>query len=149
MAKQRLLVPLDGSTLAESALVEAVELAKALPAELVLLRVIPPADDVIQSGTMRIAVDEIWSAERARAQKYLQGVAARTDCAGVETSVDVELGSPADTILDFARQHDIGRIVLATHGRTGLTRWVFGSVAEKILRAADRTVVLVRAQRAA
>lgn len=123
---------------------EAVRLAKALPADIVLLQVVPRADDVIQSGTMRIAVDEIWSAERERARTYLQQVSARTECAGVNISAAVELGSPAETILDFARTHGVDRIVIATHGRTGLTRWVFGSVAEKVLQAADRTVVLVR-----
>ena len=61
--------------------------------------------------------------------------------AGFQTQVAVEVGRPAETILDFADRYGVERIVLATHGRTGLGRWIFGSVAEKVLRAADRTIV--------
>jgi nucleotide-binding universal stress UspA family protein len=143
---REILVPLDGSPLAEQAIAEAAELAHALHAGVVLLRVVSPVDDVIQSGTMRIAVDEIWTAEREEALKYLNDVAQRSVWQGATVAVVVELGGPAETILDIASRRDVSRIVMATHGRTGMTRWVFGSVAEKVLRAADRTVVLVRSQ---
>ena len=140
-----ILVPLDGSPLAESALSEAAVLARALEATVILLSVVTPRDDVIRSGTMRISVDEIFTAERDRALKYLEDVAARPMWAGLTTQIVVEAGNAAETIVDFARAHGVDRIVMATHGRSGLTRWVFGSVAEKVLHAADRTVVLVRA----
>ena len=120
-------------------------LARALDAEIILLQVVSPVDDVIQSGTMRIAVDEIWTSQREQALRYLNRVRTRSELAGVPTEVIAELGSPADTILDVAKTRDVERIVMTTHGRTGITRWVLGSVAEKVLRAADRIVVLVRA----
>ena len=140
-----ILVPLDGSPLAESALREAAVLARALSAEVILLSVVTPRDEVIQSGTMRISIDEIFAAERDRAFTYLKEVASRPIWSGLTTRVAVESGNAAETIVDFARSHGVERIVMATHGRSGITRWVFGSVAEKVLHAADRTVVLVRA----
>ena len=57
----------------------------------------------------------------------------------------VQVGSPAHVILDLAKERNIDRIIICTHGRTGLSRWVYGSVARKVLEAADRTVVVVRA----
>ena len=140
-----LLVPLDGSPLAESAVREAAVLARALGAQVILLSVVTPREDVIQSGTMRIAVDEIFAAERDRALAYLNDVASWPLWSGVSPHVVVEAGNTAETIVDFAKSHHVDRIVMATHGRSGITRWVFGSVAEKVLHAADRTVVLVPA----
>jgi nucleotide-binding universal stress UspA family protein len=148
MSPRRILVPLDQSALAEVALPEAVQLARALQAGIVLLHVVPLIDDVIQSGTMRIAADEIWSSRCDEALKYLNQVRAGR-LAGISTEVIVRPGEAADVILDVASTEHIDRIVMATHGRTGLTRWVLGSVAEKVLRATDRTVVLVRAPAAA
>ena len=144
--KPRLLVPLDGSPLAEGALAEAATLARALNAEVLLLQVIAPAADVIRSGTMTISVDEVWAAEREEALRYLNRIRARPEWAGITMTSLVELGTAADMILDVARARQVDRIVMTTHGRTGVTRWVFGSVAEKVLRAAECTVVLVRSE---
>jgi len=140
-----LLVPLDGSPLAESAVHEASVLARALGAQVILLSVVTIRNDVIRSGTMSIAVDEIFTAERDRATAYLNDVASRPLWSGVAPQVVVESGDAAETIVDFAKSHHVNRIVMATHGRSGITRWMFGSVAEKVLHAADCTVVLVRA----
>ena len=74
----------------------------------------------------------------------IRSVSARPEWHGVPVNVAVEMGKPAETILAFAEKHGIGRIVMSSHGRTGLGRWVFGSVADKVLRAANTTVVLVR-----
>ena len=145
MSDTKLLIPLDGSELAESALKEANTLGKALHAEVIMLQAIPLAADVIRLGKTVISIDEQWHARKEQALIYLNGVRNRPEWREVATRVAVEIGSPAETILDFCRDHKIDRIVMATHGRTGMGRWIFGSVAEKVLRAADRTVVLVRA----
>ncbi len=139
------LVPLDGSPLAEGALGEAARLAKALGAAVILLQVIPPPPEIIRSGTLTISVDEIWASQRTDALRYLNGLRAREEFHGVATETAVEPGDAAGVILDVARARDVSHIVMTTHGRTGLTRWVLGSVAEKVMHAADRTVVLVRA----
>jgi len=141
---QRILVPLDGSPLAELALVEALALAKLPNTEVMLLQVIPPIEEVISIGLQEISLDQQWDLQREQALGYLRTIAARPEWHGVHVNVAVEMGKPAETILAFAERHGVNRIVMSTHGRTGLGRWVFGSVADKILRAADTTVVLVR-----
>ncbi|HUK32341.1 MAG TPA: universal stress protein [Vicinamibacterales bacterium] len=149
MSARPILVPLDGSALAEAALPEAVRLARALHAELILLQVVPPPSEIIQSGTMRIAVDEIWSSQRQEALAYLNCLRVRAELAGLRVHVVAELGNPAEKILEIATARDVDRIVIATHGRTGISRWMLGSVAEKVMSGADRTVVLVRTPPAA
>ena len=141
---QRILVPLDGSPLAELALPEALALAKLPESRVTLLHVIPPIEDVISDGEL-ITIDQQWESRRIHAMHYLEKICERPDWKHVNVDVAVEMGIPAETILDFAQRHKIDRIVMTTHGRTGINRWVYGSVADKVLRAADRTVVLVRA----
>ena len=93
-----------------------------------------------------IAIDQQWESRKIHALRYLDSVCARPDWKGAKMRIAVEMGKPADVILDFARKHHVDRIVMCTHGRTGINRWVYGSVADKVLQAADRTVVLVRAR---
>jgi len=137
-------VPLDGSPLAEQALPEALALAKLPESRVTLLHVIPPIEDIISDGEV-ITIDQQWENRRIHATRYLESICTRSDWKNVKVAVAVEMGIPAEVILDFARKHRIDRIVMTTHGRTGINRWVYGSVADKVLRAADRTVVLVRA----
>lgn len=143
-AEQRILLALDGSTLAELALREALILAKVPGSEIILLQVVPPIEEVITDGE-EFAIDQQWERRKDSAQRYLKEICGRPEWRGLHTQVAVEMGNPAETILEFAKKHDINRIVIASHGRTGLGRWVYGSVADKVLRGADRTVVLVRA----
>ncbi len=145
VASRKILVPLDGSELAEAALDEALTLGKALHAEIILLQVVPGADDVIYEGATTISIDEQWEVRKQRALRYLNDVLRRPEWRGVESRAAVEMGNAPEVILDYCQHHGIDRIVMATHGRTGLSRWVLGSVAEKVLRAADKTIVLVRA----
>jgi nucleotide-binding universal stress UspA family protein len=138
--KTRILVPLDRSALAEDALGEALVLGKALKAEITLLHVIP----ILGQGTTRISIDEQWQARRDRALEYLNAVRNRPEWSGVATHVAVESGNPSETILDYCERHDIDRIVISTHGRNRLKLGALGSVAYKVVHAADRTIVLIR-----
>jgi nucleotide-binding universal stress UspA family protein len=140
----RMLVPLDGSPLAERALDEALTLAQLPDSKVVLLRVIPSIDEVISDGET-FTIDQQWENRAGRARDYLRGICQRPAWRKVAHEVAVEQGDPANVILEFAQRNAIDRIILCTHGRTGVSRWVHGSVARKILEAADRTVVLVRA----
>lgn len=142
--RHRMLVPLDGSPLAEVALFEALALARLRASEVILLQVVPSTEDALRDGE-----DASLSGEsrQAAALRYLKGICSGPAWRSVRTEVVVDIGRPAETILDFADQHSVDRIVMATHGQSGLGRWVFGSVADKILHAADRTIVLVRAGR--
>ena len=141
---QSILVPLDGSPLAELALPEALALAKLPESRVTLLHVIPTIEDVISDGEV-ITIDQQSENRRIHAARYLEGICTHTDWKNVKVVVAVEMGILAEVILDFARKHKIDRIVMTTHGRTDINRWVYGSVADKVPRAADRTVVLVRA----
>jgi nucleotide-binding universal stress UspA family protein len=141
---QRILVPLDGSAVAELALAEAIALSKLPDTEVTLLQVVPPIEEVITVGLQAITLDQQWDLQKDQALRYLRTISARPEWHGVQVNVAVEMGRPAETILAYAEKHGIGRIVMSTHGRTGLGRWVFGSIADKVLRAATTTVVLVR-----
>jgi nucleotide-binding universal stress UspA family protein len=144
--KTKILVPLDGSEVAEDALGEALILAKALNAEVTLLHVIPIPEDVIGEGATSISIDERWQARRDRTLQYLNAIRNRPEWSGVATQVAVESGNPAGTILDYCQRHDIDRIVMSTHGRNRSKLWVLGSVAYKVVHAGDRTIVLVRSR---
>jgi nucleotide-binding universal stress UspA family protein len=142
--RQRILVPLDGSPLAEIALGEALALSRLPQTEVTLLEVVPPIEDIIVIGRQEITLDQQWETQKNHILQYLRGITTRPEWQGVKVSVAAEMGTPAETILAFAEKHGVDRIVMSTHCRTGLGRWVFGSVADKVLRAANTTVVLVR-----
>jgi nucleotide-binding universal stress UspA family protein len=146
---QRSLVPLDGSPTAELALAEALALAQLPDSAIILLEVIPVIRDVITSEGAMITIDQQWDIRCARARAYLGAVLKRPEWQNVRAEFAVETGDPAEVILDFAVRYEIDRIIISTHGghvRTGIYRWVHGTVARQVLEAADRTVVLVRAK---
>jgi nucleotide-binding universal stress UspA family protein len=143
---KHILVPLDTSELAELSLDDALSLAKLSKAEVTLLHVVPPIEEVLAIETGHpIFVDQQWDSYRMLAQSYLNDVCQRMPCDDVVIHTAVEMGSPAETILDYTQHHSVDLIVMATHGRSGLQRWVYGSVADKVLRGADIPILLVRA----
>ncbi len=88
-------------------------------------------------------------AERRRIEteltNYLQGIARDLEQAGARACCAVRFGSPADEILSYASEHQIDLIAMCTHGRSGLARWAYGSVADRVLRTSSCPVLLVRA----
>jgi nucleotide-binding universal stress UspA family protein len=146
----RLLVPLDGSPLSESALPHAVALARLFSARLDLLTVVPRPGHYIESET------ELWraaergdpalliAAVRAAREHYLAEQSARLQQDGLDAVPVIAEGEVAETILQMAQERHADCIVMATHGRSGLARWVLGSVAAKVLSAASIPVLLVR-----
>ncbi len=142
-----ILVPLDGSSLAEQALSCAVTLARGLSAELVLLRVVLDLSDT-RSYLGGAAIKEINLQERidAEANEYLRKVADRVRLTGLGVRPVVRHGPAEDVIVDYAEQMDIWQIVMATHGYGGIKRWTHGSVAERVLQGASVPVLMVRAQ---
>ena len=136
---KKILVPLDGSPVAEQILSEVKELAKLAGAEIQLLRVVlvhtlPGADPTDKEV---IAVRE--------AEKYLEEIQSRLEKEGFDSSVHVRYGHDAGEILDHSKQVDL--VAMSTHGRTGLGRWALGSVAERVMRHSDKPVLLVRASK--
>ncbi len=142
---KRTVVPLDGSIRAERAIPVAARIARASGGYVVLLRVVSAATEywpnMVSEPPMRqVAID----ADLTEAEKYLSEVATHTKLDDVPTETVALYGSTASTILDVAHSSRADLIVLCSHGYTGMTRWVLGSVAEKVARHADVPVLILR-----
>ena len=147
MSKQykHILVPLDGSELAELAVDDALGIAKLRQAEITLLQVVFPAEEVIGLEVGHpIYLDQQWQNKKVLGLEYLDSVCKRKGNEGLSVHLAIEMGEPAESIINYASQHPVDLIVMATHGRSGMARWVYGSVADKVLRGADVPVLLVR-----
>lgn len=144
---KRILVPLDGSELGEQAVAPAVALASALDAELYLLRVTTTAHARLETPAMAEVFDDLEHREDQEAQAYLRDIAKALPQGAVAEVVHAA-DSVADTIMDYARREAINLIVMSSHGRSGLSRWVYGSVAEKVLRSACCATMVVRHKQA-
>lgn len=146
---QHILVPLDGSEHAERALPHAFWLARERNARLTLLHVIEPFVALMPStlGWEHVAlqVDETANEALARqAAAYMENVSARYSTLDFEAEGVVRHGATAETILQYAEEIGADLVAMATHGRTGLRRWVYGSVTEKVLRGAHAALLVVR-----
>ncbi len=143
---KHILVPLDGSELDELALADAFALDKLTQAQVTLLQVVLPIEAVIAvTSSHCIFVDEQWETRKCLAQEYLNAVRERIECETLCVHTAVEMGLAAETIIDYVREHPVDLIVLAAHGRSGLRRWAYDGVADKVLRGTDLPVLLVRA----
>ena len=144
---KRILVPLDGSTLAEQAIPTAGRIAHATGGSVTLLRVIlPPVDYVYGPYMLRPAftvLDQGVQKALEEATHYLERVATSSYLAGVETEVVAETGPAAEMILSVVEAKNMNLIVMCTHGETGLKRWVLGSVAQKVARYAPVPVLVL------
>lgn len=142
-----ILVPLDGSRLAEQALPCAVMLGKGLSAELVLLRAVSMETDADEAlKEIGLEIDRLMDQAEAEAEGYLEKVAAQIREPGLGVSQAVRRGPAAEAIVDYANQTDAQQIVMATHGHSGISRWRYGSVAERVLQSANVPVLLIRAK---
>lgn len=133
---ETILVPLDGSGASENALNEAVSWAKAYSARLVLYQ-------SMSSATLPDPqMVEAARAEFVRAEKYLN--MKRDECADIHVSVEVEEAHPAEGILKAASRNKADLIIMTSHGRGGLARWMLGSVAERVVQSSGCPVLVVR-----
>jgi nucleotide-binding universal stress UspA family protein len=142
----KILVPLDGSKLAERALETALEMARTTDAEIVLLEAVQDSLAPVPEAHWNVPARETYRSA-ITSMKYLQGVAARMRPHVRKVRWHVEEGDPIDAILSFAHHQDVDLIVMGTHGRTGILRVVMGSVAEKVSLTTHRPVVLVKPDR--
>ena len=139
----RVLVPFDGSPLAERALAHATESAPGRAVTAVY--VINPLDSVLAVETHGIPVAESWyEDEQERAGALLATAADLVADRGVEIETAVLTGQPTREILEYAEEHDVDRIVVGSHGRDGVERAILGSVAETLVRRARVPVTVVR-----
>jgi nucleotide-binding universal stress UspA family protein len=139
---ERIVVPLDGSALAEAALPEAERLARTMDGSLLLVRAVVPAALVYGGEGLPGALPALEDME-AEAKHYLERVAERIRERGVEVGVAVAVGVPAEVILDLA-DNGANLVVMTTHGRSGLDRAVFGSVADAVVRRGELPVMVIR-----
>jgi nucleotide-binding universal stress UspA family protein len=142
---QKILVPLDGSELAKKALDEAEKLAKCSGAEIILFQVVPfmPIYGSPELVTPLI-VDE---KQKESADRYLINVAEELKKQEFKVTTMVRTGQQvALEIIDFAKESGADLIVMCTHGRSGITRWMLGSVALKVLSRAETPILLIRSK---
>lgn len=144
---ERIVVPVDQSERAEEALPVAVRLARASEGTIVLLEVVPPPIEFGPYwGAPPQLVQRAIDTDVAGSVHYLTRLAQSEIVAGVGTETKTALGWPASTILACVREQDVDLIVMTSHGRSGLSRWILGSVAEKVIRQAPVPVLVLRNQ---
>ncbi|MCX7913478.1 MAG: universal stress protein [Thermodesulfovibrionales bacterium] len=144
MQIKRILFPTDFSEGALNALPYAVEMAKAYGAKLYLLHVIYDIATASGLHVPHTSVDQMYSEMQQTAQKELErfGLKQREGLNDVEYSI--KRGVPYEEILKFANENNIDLIVIATHGRKGLDRVLFGSTAERVVRNSSCPVLTIR-----
>jgi nucleotide-binding universal stress UspA family protein len=137
---QRILIPLDGSPRAELILPQVAHLLKRKASVLFFVRSVATSSPAKGGDDTTPPLVHL----REEAESYLQGVARRYTDAGANVHTRVLEGAPAEAILDAARREGATMIAMTTHGRTGLLKWLIGSVADKVIRASDVPVLLIR-----
>ena len=143
---KKILVPLDGSELAECSLshVKAIATGCSVP-EVVLLRVVEPLPG---EGMIAAELGEEWQNNANKnmlgtAKTYLEKISDDLKRAGISVSTAIIEGFAADEILDFAKKNNVDLIIMSTHGRSGVARWAFGSVADRVVRHAAVPVMAI------
>lgn len=146
---EKILVPLDGSAFAAQALPHALALAVQSKAELILFRVVPDASSlsqVLEQSRNIMHIDDRQEHFVDEALAALEKLAEELRLHDLKVTPVVQSGPPAAKLIDYAHEKGVDLIVMSSHGRSGLNRWVFGSVAEKVLRGAGCSIFLVRAK---
>lgn len=143
----RILVPLDGSQLSESSLPHLKSVNPGGdPPRIVLIVVAEPISSLaytLYSGLDKEAILKIELQTQERAREYVEKVADRLEKQGMAVERVVAWGQPADEILNYAETHKVNLIVMSTHGRSGVSRWTFGSVADKVMRHSKIPVLII------
>ena len=168
---RKILIPLDGSELAESVLSHVEDVAKGCGTEEVILvsvteliagyrpiiaarkrgEQMSPAGDQLLSPSEPVTALPVAVGKKFRqAERYLHRIARRLEKKGIKVRLKVLLGDPAQEIVNYAKENDCDLIALASHGRSGISRWAhsigaFGGVADKVLRASHIPVLVVKA----
>lgn len=137
------LVALDGSEQAQAALEHS--LAEMGEVRITLLHVINPAEAGFGSGAGLPSFSEEWyDAATEEAERLLSAGAERCEDRGVAVETATDVGKPAHVIAEYAEDHDVDHIVLGSHGRSGVSRILLGSVAETVVRRSRVPVTVVR-----
>ena len=145
---KKILVPLDGSDLAECVLphVESIAEGRGVQ-EVIFLRVVEPFQQIcdFEGCVSQETMNSIDVDSKAAAESYLSQLTKRTKYGGVSVKSEVISGIPEESIADYAAKYSIGLITISTHGRSGISRWSWGNVADRVLRSTCVPILMVRA----
>ena len=148
---KKILVPLDGSKLAECALPHVEQIAKGCGTEEVILVSVTERvqgyrlfDDSSQLQGQRLILEDVGK-KQEQAQRYLIRIAKKLTAKGINVNTEVLLGNPAEEIVVYAKHLECDIIVMSSHGRSGISRWTHGSVADRVFRHSPVPVLMVRA----
>ena len=146
---RHILIPLDGSDLAERAIPVATRIAKATEgSEISLVRIVrAPAEFETSATDTAVWAPAADEAEKREAKNYLHGVAQRSELAGLSVTERIYAGPPSATLLIAAKSLGVDLIVMTSRGRTGITRWLLGSVAEGVSRESSAPTFILRAEK--
>lgn len=144
-----ILVPLDGSALAETVLPQVKDLARSTQqVRITLLRAVPPVplSGMEFNGAYSGAMPPLHELEQheQQAHQYLHDLATHMRAEGFEVSPALSRLQAAEAVLAYAENHSVDLIAMATHGRSGLSRWMFGSVTQKVIQVSPVPVLVIR-----
>jgi nucleotide-binding universal stress UspA family protein len=148
---KKILVPLDGSKLAECVLPHVENIATGCSVgEVIILRVCESPSIIAdypesKNKTWEKHVERMTTNAQQQCNIYLDDVEKQLRDKGFNVRIDSRLGKPAEEIADYASKNKVDLIVMASHGRSGVNRWAYGSVADKVLRSTCVPVLLVKA----
>lgn len=143
---RRILVPLDGSRLAEKVLPAVIPMAQALGSKMILYRVLPVHASAWGTAVSYVDLGGVFEIADQNALAYLQDLASQLEEQGIRTHAATQTGAIAESIVAYAEDNYVDLIAMCTHGRTGPVRWALGSVADRVLRAGSIPMLLVRAR---
>lgn len=138
---QRILVPFDGSDSSKAALDRALE--ENPDAEITVLNALE-STELAYGGVQGSAAESLTDAQREEAEELFEQAEERAAAYDASVWTALEVGPPGEVIVEYAEEHDVDHIIMGSHGRSGLSRIVVGSVAETVVRNAPITVTIAR-----
>jgi nucleotide-binding universal stress UspA family protein len=147
---KKIMVPLDGSKLAEcvfphlETIVKGCKAAEVIIVEAVEPLSVPYGREVAHFTSLE-QVKAFETHQKVEAEKYLKETVARLKKTGVNAKAAVVFGKASEALSDYANKNDVDLVIIATHGRSGVSRWVWGSVADRLVRSVSAPVLIVRA----
>jgi len=147
---KKIVVPLDGSEVAECALPHAEEIALKCGADIILVSVTErvkgyrPVEEY-GSALGETLVPEAGGKLEKQGQKYLDRIAKGLESKGIKVQTEMLMGNPAEELIIYAKTENCDLVIMASHGRSGPSRWTHGSVAEKVIRSNCAPLLMVRA----
>jgi nucleotide-binding universal stress UspA family protein len=142
----KILVPLDGSQVAECVIPYIEGIARASNGEVQLITIVEPVE-IPTRGRIALSEDDMKKANedyKQEAHKYLEQVAQKLARAGIRTRDVLLVGKPAESLIEYANNNQIDLVIMATHGRSGISKLFWGSIAEKVMRSVNVPVLLIK-----